>query len=62
MWFNELELLEIEYNKYREERIRSTGLYSIVESSSTKTTVKPNVTKPKITKLKASSIAGGRIA
>ena len=64
MWFNELDILEIEYNKYREERIRSTGLYSITESS---TTTKSGSStsggvKLKVTKPKASALAGGRIA
>jgi DNA topoisomerase-2 len=63
MWFNELDILEIEYNKYRQDRIRSTGLYSITESSTTaKSGSSISSTKVKVTKPKASALAGGRIA
>jgi DNA topoisomerase-2 len=64
MWFDELEILELEYNKYRNERIRSSGSYSTQEGSSGGNTksVSGN-TKPKVARPKASSsAAGGRIA
>jgi hypothetical protein len=56
MWFDELDVLELEYIKYRDERIRSMGTYETSLSKS-------NIVKQKVTKPKSvSALAGGRIA
>jgi DNA topoisomerase-2 len=61
MWFNELDVLEKEYNKYRMDRIRSMNGGNTAETSGTGVG-KSASAKPKVARPKASAVAGGRIA